>query len=133
MPFFGGTQRTKSEESCPQDAFLNLEVNDRFWRLALPAGSTTDDSISNPFGPGGPELREIQFAPMMVVVGGDDLLRDRAVEYAEKLKEWGKPVEVVKFEGQQHGFFTTQPGSEPADKLMLSICRFMVENGCKLD
>lgn len=131
MPFFGGTQRTRSEESCPREAFLNLEVNDRFWRLSLPVGSTTDDPISNPFGPGAPDLREAQFGPTLVVVGGEDLLMDRAVEYGQSLKEWGKPVEVVNFEGQQHGFFTIQPRSEPADKLMQTIRRFMVENGCK--
>ncbi|KAL0926446.1 hypothetical protein M5K25_002680 [Dendrobium thyrsiflorum] len=129
MPFFGGTRRTRSEETCPPDAFLNLEINDRFWRLAMPVGSTTDDPISNPFGPGGPALREVQFGPMLVVVGGEDLLRDRAVEYAERLKEWGKPVEVINCDGQQHGFFTFQPRSEPADRLMQSIRRFMVENG----
>ncbi|XP_020589852.1 probable carboxylesterase 15 [Phalaenopsis equestris] len=132
MPFFGGTQRTRSEATCPHEAFLNLEVNDRFWRLALPVGSTTDDPISNPFGSGGPGLREVWFGPMLVIVGGEDLLRDRAVDYAERLKEWGKPIEVVKFEGQQHGFFTIRPRSEPADRLMHIIHRFMVENGCML-
>lgn len=112
---------------------MNLEVNDRFWRLSLPVGSTTDDPISNPFGSGGPDLKEVRFRPILVVVGGEDLLKDRAVEYVQRLKEWGKPVEVVNFEGQQHGFFTLQPRSEPADMLMETIRQFIVENGYKLD
>ncbi|KAK8953544.1 putative carboxylesterase 15 [Platanthera guangdongensis] len=133
MPFFGGTQRSKSEEYCPSDAFLNLELNDRFWRLSLPVGSTADDPVSNPFGPGGPDLKAVRFDPMLVVVGGRDLLRDRAADYGERLKEWGKPVEVLDFEGQQHGFFTIEPRSEPADRLMSCIRRFMDKNGCGLD
>lgn len=29
-PFFGGSVRTRSEMECPKDAFLNLEINDRY-------------------------------------------------------------------------------------------------------
>ncbi|PKA45811.1 putative carboxylesterase 15 [Apostasia shenzhenica] len=128
MPFFGGTQRTDSEAQCPEDAFLNLELNDRFWKLSLPLGSTTDDPSANPFGPGAQDLSSIQFDPMLVVVGGRDLLRDRAATYAKRLKDWGNPVELLEFEGQQHGFFTIEPRSEPANVLMQSICRFMDNN-----
>ncbi|KAG0501583.1 hypothetical protein HPP92_001655 [Vanilla planifolia] len=134
MPFFAGTIRTRSENECPPDAFLNLELNDRFWRLSLPVGSTTDDPISNPFGPGAPDLKTVRFDPMLVVVGGKDLLRDRAVDYGERLKKWGNPVEVRRhFEGQQHGFFTTTPKSKPADELMRSIQRFVDQTGNKSD
>ena len=62
---------------------------------------------------------------MLVVVGGCDMLRDRNVEYGERLKEWGKPVEVVEFEGQQHGFFAGDAWSEPADELVRVIRRFI--------
>lgn len=64
----------------------------------------------------------------MVVVGGKDLLRDRAVEYAGRLKELGKPVQLVEFVDQQHGFFTLDPWSQPSDQLMASIKRFMQDN-----
>ncbi|KAK6163666.1 hypothetical protein DH2020_000530 [Rehmannia glutinosa] len=41
-------------------------------------------------------------------------LIDRAEDYAKKLKKWGKKVEYLEFEGQQHGFFTIDPNSEPS-------------------
>ncbi|XP_020255967.1 probable carboxylesterase 15 isoform X2 [Asparagus officinalis] len=128
-PFFGGTQRTKSEAECPKDAFLNLELNDRFWRLSMPIGADIDHPLINPFGPESVSLEKVEIEPMLVVVGGCDLLRDRAVEYAERLKEWGKPVEVAEFEGQQHGFFTIDPWSEPANELMEVVKRFVGESG----
>ncbi|XP_010908310.1 strigolactones hydrolase CXE15 [Elaeis guineensis] len=127
MPFFGGTRRTKSEAECPKDAFLNLELNDRYWRLSLPRGATADHPLVNPFGPESPNLEPVEFEPMLVVVGERDLLRDRAAEYAKRLKEWGKPVELAEFQGQQHGFFTIDPWSEPANELMRVIKRFVNE------
>ncbi|MQL74615.1 hypothetical protein Taro_006963 [Colocasia esculenta] len=132
MPFFGGEERTRSEAECPADAFLNRELNDRYWRLSLPEGEGKglgrDHPVANPFGPGSPGLEGAALAPMLVVVGGCDLLRDRAVEYAERLKGWGKPVEVAEFEGQQHGFFTITPRSAEAEVLMRALRHFVAGN-----
>ncbi|KAE8658274.1 Integral membrane protein-like isoform 3 [Hibiscus syriacus] len=50
-PFFGGTVLTTSEAEGPKDAFLNLELIDRFWRLSVPIGDTTDHPLINTFGP----------------------------------------------------------------------------------
>nr|GME10327.1 probable carboxylesterase 15 [Ipomoea batatas] len=127
-PFFGGTVRTKFEMEGPKDAFLNLELIDRFWRLSIPIGATTDHPIVNPFGPDSPSLEEVELDPILVVTGGGDLLRDRGEEYAKRLKSFGKKIEYVEFEGQQHGFFTINPKSEPAKELMLIIKRFIAEN-----
>ncbi|KAG5033399.1 hypothetical protein JHK85_017381 [Glycine max] len=125
-PFFGGTIRTKSEAEGPKDAFLNLELIDRFWRLSIPIGETTDNPLVNPFGPYSQSLEAIDFDPILVVAGGSDLLKDRAEDYAKRLKEWGnKDIEYVEFEGQQHGFFTIDPNSEPSNKLMLIIKQFI--------
>ncbi|KAK4492304.1 hypothetical protein RD792_003107 [Penstemon davidsonii] len=126
-PFFGGTVLTKSEAEGPKDAFLNFELIDRFWRLSIPVGETTDHPLVNPFGPISPNLEELDLDPILVVVGGSDLLKDRAKEYAEKLKKWGKKIEYVEFEGQQHGFFTINPDSEPSKKLMLLIQKFIAD------
>ncbi|KAL6005115.1 hypothetical protein ACLOJK_005676 [Asimina triloba] len=101
---------------------------DRFWRLSLPVGADTDHPLSNPFGPCSPSLEDVALGPMLVVVGGCDLLRDRAEEYAKRLRGWGKKVEFLEFPGQQHGFFTVDPWSEPSNKLMLAIRKFMAEN-----
>lgn len=128
LPFFGGVQRTESEASCDKNAFLNLELSDRYWRLALPAGSTRDDPLANPFGPGGPEWEEVEVGPMVVAVGGEDLLRDRGKVYGRRLREMGKNVEVVEIGGQQHGFFPMRPLSEAADELVRVIKKFMIQN-----
>ncbi|KAJ3669941.1 hypothetical protein LUZ60_010265 [Juncus effusus] len=127
MPFFGGIERTKSEEECPKEAFLNLELNDRYWRLSLPHGATFDHPLVNPFGPDSPALDLIEFEKTLAVVGEHDLLRDRAVEYARRLKELGKPVEIVEFKGQQHGFFTIDPWSEASAELMRILKEFVEE------
>ncbi|PIN20932.1 Arylacetamide deacetylase [Handroanthus impetiginosus] len=127
-PFFGGTVRTKFEAEGPKDAFLNIDLIDRFWRLSIPVGQSTDYPLVNPFGPNSPNLEDLDLDPILVVVGGSDLLKDRAEEYAKKLKQWGKKVEYVEFEGQQHGFFTFNPNSQPAKELMLVIKKFITEN-----
>lgn len=126
-PFFGGTVLAKSEAEGPKDAFLNWELIDRFWRLSVPAGETTDHPLINPFGPVSPNLESADLDPILVVCGGSDLLKDRAEEYAKKLKGWGKKVEYEEFEGQQHGFFTINPNSEPSKKLMGIIKQFVAE------
>ncbi|OMO77013.1 Alpha/beta hydrolase-3 [Corchorus olitorius] len=129
-PFFGGTVRSRSEAEGPKDAFLNLELIDRFWRLSIPIGDTTDHPVVNPFGPVSRNLEHVSLDPILVVVGGSDLLKDRAEEYANKLKKWGKKTEYVEFEGQQHGFFTINPNSEPSKALMLIIKRFIAKKSC---
>ncbi|CAI0543888.1 unnamed protein product [Linum tenue] len=127
-PFFGGTVRTRSEAEAPKDVMLNLELVDWFWRLSVPVGDTTDHPLINPFGPSSKDLEPVALDPVLVVVGGSDLLKDRAKVYAEKLTEMGKKIEYVEFEGQQHGFFTIDPEAEPAKKLMGVIKRFIAEN-----
>nr|XP_016482016.1 PREDICTED: probable carboxylesterase 15 [Nicotiana tabacum] len=128
LPFFGGTTRTKFEAEGPKEAFLNIELIDRFWRLSVPIGETTDHPLVNPFGPNSPDLEKIDLDPILVIVGGYDLLKDRAEDYAKRLKEWGKKIEYVEFEGQQHGFFTIYPNSKPSKKLMLTIKKFIRDN-----
>ncbi|XP_030521274.2 probable carboxylesterase 15 [Rhodamnia argentea] len=127
-PFFGGTVWSKSEAEGPKDAFLNLELIDRFWRLSIPTGDTTDHPLVNPFGPSSLDLEPLDLDPILVVVGGADLLKDRAEEYATKLKAWGKKVEYVEFQGLQHGFFTIDPNSGDSKRLMLIIKRFIADN-----
>ncbi|GLJ44645.1 hypothetical protein SUGI_0938440 [Cryptomeria japonica] len=125
MAFFGGEERTPSEATCPSDAFLNRDLNDRYWRLSLPVGANRDHPVCNPFGPGAPDLKELALPAVLVIAGGCDLLRDREIEYAEKLKEYGKQVELAVYEGEQHGFFTLTPNSSASKDLMDRIIGFM--------
>ncbi|PWA77914.1 lipase, GDXG, putative histidine active site, Alpha/Beta hydrolase fold protein [Artemisia annua] len=126
-PFFGGTQLTDFEANGPKDAFLNWELIDRFWRLSIPEGDTMDHPLVNPFGPASLDLKPVELDPILVVCGASDLLRDRAKDYADKLKSWGKNVIYEEFEGQQHGFFTINPNSEPSIKLMQIIKDFITK------
>ncbi|EOY11535.1 Alpha/beta-Hydrolases superfamily protein, putative [Theobroma cacao] len=127
-PFFGGIVRTRSEEERPCEAFWNLEMYERFWRLSIPAGSTLDHPLVNPFGPSGQNLAEVPLDPILVVVGGGEILRDRVEDYAARLKHLGKKTEFVEFEGQQHGFLTDHPFSEVAEKVIQRIRDFILEN-----
>ncbi|XP_071724441.1 strigolactones hydrolase CXE15-like [Rutidosis leptorrhynchoides] len=126
-PFFGGTMLTKSEAEGPKDAFLNWELIDRFWRLSIPIGDTTDHPLVNPFGPDSLNLDPVALDPILVVCGGSDLLKDRADEYAKRLKDMGKEIQYVEYENQQHGFFTIDPNSEPSKNLMLVIRNFITK------
>ncbi|KAF5750618.1 hypothetical protein HS088_TW03G00957 [Tripterygium wilfordii] len=126
-PFFGGIDRTNSEEG-PSEALLTLDLLDRFWRLCMPVGVTRDHPLANPFGPTSPNLEEVGLDPILVIVGGCELLRDRAEDYASKLKEMGKKIEYVEFEGKQHGFFTNEPYSEISNQVMQLIKDFVSQN-----
>ncbi|CAI0374347.1 unnamed protein product [Linum tenue] len=49
-PFFGGTVLCESEANGHVDAFLNLELIYRLWRISIPVGDNTDHPLINPFG-----------------------------------------------------------------------------------
>lgn len=66
-----------------------MEFIDRFGRLSISTGDTTDHPFVNPFGPQSCNLELIDFDPILVAVGGSDLLKERAEDYARKLKCWG--------------------------------------------
>lgn len=125
MAFFGGEERKPSEATCPKDARLNLELNDRYWRLSLPVGANRDHPICNPLVPGAPCLSNVALPPVLVIAGGRDLLRDREIEYAEVLRNSGKEVELVVFEEEEHGFFTLTPNSPASGRLMECIIQFV--------
>ncbi|KAJ6410099.1 hypothetical protein OIU84_009572 [Salix udensis] len=93
-PYFGGTVKSKSEAEGPKEAFLNWELIDRFWRLSIPIGETTDHPLVNPFGPQSRSLEPLDLDPILVVMGGSDLLKDRAKDYAERLQKLGKRYPV---------------------------------------
>ncbi|XP_072957063.1 strigolactones hydrolase CXE15-like [Typha angustifolia] len=133
MPAFAGEERTKSELDCEEGAVLSLEQLDQFCRLSLPPGATRDHPLWNPFGPDSPNLEAADLAPLLVVAAERDLLRDRCVEYATRLKEMGKEVELLEIKGQEHGFFVIKPWSKPVGEMVRFIKLFMDEFGNKSD
>ncbi|RDX97041.1 putative carboxylesterase 15, partial [Mucuna pruriens] len=126
-PFFGGEVRTKSEEGPPEH-MLNLDLLDRFWRLSMPVGETRDHPLANPFGPDSPNLEQVKLDPILVIIGGNELLKDRAEDYAARLKELNKDIKYFEFEGCEHGFFTHDSySSEVAEEVIQILKRFMLE------
>ncbi|KAL6636785.1 hypothetical protein ACP70R_024357 [Stipagrostis hirtigluma subsp. patula] len=124
-PFFGGAERTASEAEFPPGPYLTLPGYDQAWRLALPPGATRDHPFANPFGPESPALDGVALRPTLVVAAEHDLLRDREVGYVERLRAMGKPVEVVEFEGQHHGFFAVEPAGDAGSEVVRLVKRFV--------
>lgn len=94
----------------------------------MPSGETLDHPFANPFGPSSPSLECIKIDPILVLVGGSEVMKDRIENYSKKLKEMGKEVYYVEFQGEQHGFFVNQPFSQVAHKVLEEIKNFMYKN-----
>jgi acetyl esterase/lipase len=88
-------------------------------------GASRDHPLANPFGPDSPGLATVDLPPALVVAPGSDVLRDHVHEYAARLRELGKAVEIVDFEGEQHGFSVRQPFGQAADELHRVLRRFI--------
>ncbi|CAL4936373.1 unnamed protein product [Urochloa decumbens] len=124
-PYFAGVERTASEAEYPPGPIMKLSLSDQFLRLALPEGATRDHPAVNPFGPDSAALDAVAFPPTLVVGGELNLLRDRIADYAARLKAMGKPVELVEFPGQHHGFFIVELWGDAADELVRVVRRFV--------
>ncbi|KAJ1423331.1 Alpha/Beta hydrolase fold [Sesbania bispinosa] len=94
----------------------------------MPVGESRDHPLANPFGPDSSNLEQVKLDPILVIVGGNELLKDRATDYATRLKELGKNIEYIEFEGKEHGFFTHDSYSEVAEEVVQILKRFMLEN-----
>ncbi|XVF69296.1 hypothetical protein PTKIN_Ptkin11bG0069600 [Pterospermum kingtungense] len=129
VPFFGGTVRTSSGCQYLLVRFVNYNINlSRFWRLFAPIEAMMDHPLINPFRPASPSLEHMKLDPILVLVAGSDLLKERQEEYAQRLKKLGKKVQYAEFEGQEHCFFIINHTSQPAEALMNIIKQFISEN-----
>ncbi|KAJ4774833.1 alpha/beta-Hydrolases superfamily protein [Rhynchospora pubera] len=93
QPYFGGVERTKSEEGSVNDPVVPLHSNDMLWRLTLPIGADRDHEFANPMKTTG--LAEAVGLGKCMVLGliGDGLY-DRQKVFADMLEQKG--VDVVK-------------------------------------
>lgn len=107
QPFFGGTERTKSELRLINDQSLPLDMGDFMWEKGLPVGADRDHEFCNPNG-SGEIIREVGWKVLVTGCEGDPLI-DRQVELVKMLE--GKKVKVVgKFdEGGCHGVEVFDP------------------------
>lgn len=94
----------------------------------MPIGETRDHPLVNPFGPWSPSLEAVKLDPILVIVGSSELLRDRAEDYATRLKDVGKKIEYVEFRGKEHGYFSYHPYSDAAIQTLQLINAFMSAN-----
>ncbi|XP_040381734.1 probable carboxylesterase 15 [Oryza brachyantha] len=124
-PYFGGEEKMEAPPPADTSSAMNIALFDQMWRLALPAGATRDHPAANPFGPESPPLDGVVFPPVLIVDPEQDVLRDRVADYAARLEAMGKRVELVKFQGQGHGFFVFDPMSEASDELVRVVRRFV--------
>ncbi|KAK1364465.1 Alpha/beta hydrolase-3 [Heracleum sosnowskyi] len=101
QPFFGGVQRTPSEERLSRNPYLPVTVSDLLWLLSLPPGSDRDHEYSNPLDVVNPK---IQHLPRCLIRGfeGDPLV-DRIKGLAKMLDAHGVKVVTKIADGGFHG------------------------------
>jgi acetyl esterase/lipase len=92
--------------------------------MSLPVGASFDHPFANPFGPDSPDLELVALPPVLVEAPEVDVLRDRVLLYAARLKETGKDVELAEFEGEQHGFSVRRWG-QANEELIRILKRFV--------
>ncbi len=99
---------TASYREFADGYLLTREMMLRFWdlyTLGPDVGRHTFASVLR-----APELRGLPAATF--VVAGCDVLRDEAESYAERLRLAGVPVDVLRYPGQLHSFWTYRGASD---------------------
>lgn len=108
QPFFGGTERTKSEiELEGVDVIVSMSKTDWMWKAFMPPGSAMDldHPVINVSGPNAADISDLDFPATMVVVAGFDSLKDRQIRYYQWLKNSGKEAYLVEYPNMIHAFY----------------------------
>lgn len=96
QPFFGGEERTPSEK-IDNFPLINVQLLDWFWRSYLPVEADRDHPASHVFGS---HLADVEIPPMLVLVGGQDLLQDWNVRFSSsqwnhQSVQWGPNSKLI--------------------------------------
>ncbi|KAF3447415.1 hypothetical protein FNV43_RR12601 [Rhamnella rubrinervis] len=105
QPFFGGQERTESENRLAGALMINVERTDWMWKAFLPDGSDREHAAANVFGPKSVDISGLKFPATMVVVGGFDPLQDWQKSYYEGLKKRGKEAHLIEYPNAIHSFY----------------------------
>ncbi|CAJ1952425.1 unnamed protein product [Sphenostylis stenocarpa] len=103
-PFFGGEERTESENRLKQDPLVSLDITDWYWKVFLPNGSDRDHEAVNVSGPNGEDISGLDYPNTLLIVAGFDPLQDWQRRYYEWLRKSGKDVEIMEYPNMIHGF-----------------------------
>ena len=76
QPFFGGEERTPAELRLKNVPIVSVKSLDWYWKAFLPPGANRDHPACNIFGPNSQDLSHILFPPVLVIIGGLDILQD---------------------------------------------------------
>ncbi|KAJ4707896.1 Alpha/beta hydrolase fold [Melia azedarach] len=122
-PYFGSEKRTQKEIADGAEA--DVEMNDMFWRLSIPEGSTRDYFGCN-FEKQDMSVNEWnQFPAVAVYVAALDFLKERGVMYAEFLQNKGvTEVRLVEAKGESHVYHVFYPESVATRLLQQQMCEF---------
>ncbi|KAF3947709.1 hypothetical protein CMV_026190 [Castanea mollissima] len=130
QPFFGGEERTESENKLDRAPVLKVEHTDWFWKAFLPEGSNRDHATANVFGPNSVDISRVNFPATIVFVGGFDPLQDWQKKYYEGLHKAGKEAYLIEYENAIHSFYAFP--DFPEHSLMIREVRdFMQKQSCQ--
>lgn len=101
-PTMDANFKAQSHELFADGFFLTGERLRWYRDNYLPSKDARNDVRASP----GLENDLEGLAPALIITAGFDPLRDEAEEYAEKLKNAGVPMGVIRYEGMVHGFMS---------------------------
>jgi acetyl esterase len=108
---------TSSYRDFAEGYLLTREMMQRFWSLYTRTADVGRDGLASVLR--ATELHGLPAATF--VLAGCDVLRDEAESYAERLRCVGVPVEVLRYPGQLHGFWTYRGASDIASTVNAEI------------
>jgi len=108
---------TSSYREFADRYLLTRDMMLRFWSLYTPAPEAGRDRLASVL-----RATDLQGLPAATfVIAGCDVLRDEAESYAERLRLAGVPVDVLRYPGQLHGFWTYRGASDIAKAVNAEI------------
>ncbi|CAI0558386.1 unnamed protein product, partial [Linum tenue] len=109
---------------CP---YFSGSKPSNMWAFVCPSSPDNDDPRINPVGPNAPSLTGLGSKRVMVIVAGEDGLRDRGRLYYEGVEKsgWKGGAEFVEIEGEDHIFHLFNPDCEAAAGLFDSWASFI--------